>query len=68
MPVRKQWKVATTSKQLVEELSGRKCKHEKGYRISVTPTTALYPSAMCETIVGAWYLVQEGHECYAGRS
>ena len=59
VPIRKQWKVATTSKELIEELSGRKCKHEKGYlhaRIegSVTPTTALYPSAMCEAIVGAW--------------
>ena len=42
VPIRKQWKVATTSKELIEELSGRKCKHEKGYlhaRIegSVTP-------------------------------
>ena len=60
VPIRKQWKVATTSKELIDELSGRKCKHEKGYvhaRIegSVTPTTALYPSAMCEAIVGAWY-------------
>ena len=59
VPIRKQWKVATTSKELIDELSGRKCKHEKGYlhaRIegSVTPTTALYPSAMCEAIVGAW--------------
>ena len=55
----KQWKVATTSKELIEELSGRKCKHEKGYlhapSMSVTPTTALYPSAMCKAIVGAWY-------------
>ena len=60
MPIRKQWKVATTSKELIDELSGRKCKHEKGYlhaRIegSVTPTTALYPSEMCEAIVRAWY-------------
>ena len=60
VPIRKQWKVATTSKELIEELSGRKCKHEKGRlhaRIegSATPTTALYPSAMCEAIVGAWY-------------
>ena len=60
VPIRKQWKVATTSKELIDELSGRKCKHEKGYlhaRIegSVTPTTALYPSSMCEAIVGAWY-------------
>ena len=60
VPIRKQWKVATTSKELIDELSGRKCKHEKGYlhaRIegSVTPTTALYPRAMCEAIVGAWY-------------
>ena len=31
VPIRKQWKVATTSKQLIDELSGRKCKHEKGY-------------------------------------
>ena len=31
VPIRKQWKVATTSKELIEELSGRKCKHEKGY-------------------------------------
>ena len=59
-PIRKQWKAATTSTELINELSGRKCKHEKGYlhaRIegSVTPTTALYPSAMCEAIVGAWY-------------
>ena len=60
VPIRKQWKVATTSKELIDKLSGRKCKHEKGYlhaRIegSVTPTTALYPSEMCEAIVGAWY-------------
>ena len=55
-----QWKVATTSKELIQKLSGRKSKREKGYlhaRIegSVTPTTALYPSEMCEAIVGAWY-------------
>ena len=60
VPIRKQWKVATTSKELIDKLSGQKCKHEKGYlhaRIegSVTPTTALYPSEMCEAIVGAWY-------------
>ena len=60
VPIRKQWKVATTSEELIEELSGRKCKREKGHlhaRIegSVTPTTALYPSAMCEASVGAWY-------------
>ena len=60
VPIRKQWRIATTSKELIEKLSGRKCKHEKGYlhaRIegSVTPTTALYPGPMCEEIISAWY-------------
>ena len=56
VPIRKQWKVATTSKELIDELSGRKRKHEKGYlHARIEGSAALYPSAMCEAIVGAWY-------------
>ena len=59
-PIRKQWKIATSSPELVAALAKRTCQHERHFnhaRIagSLTPLTALYPKLMCQTVIKTWY-------------
>ena len=56
VPIRKQWRIATSCPELPNELRGRTCSHETGYphaRIegSLTPLTARYPIGMCKAVI-----------------
>ena len=60
VPIRKQWRIATSCPELANELRGRTCSHETGYphaRIegSLTPLTARYPIGMCKTVIKGLY-------------
>ena len=66
VPIRKQWRIATSCPELANELRGRTCSHEIGYphaRIegSLTPLTARYPIGMCKAVIKGLY----GHKPYA---
>ena len=60
VPIRKQWRIATSCSELANELRGRTCSHEAGYphaRIegSLTPLTARYPIGMCRAVIKGLY-------------
>ena len=59
-PLLKQWRVITNCGRLAKALAAKRCQHPLGFRHgeisgSVSPKTASYPRAMCETIASAWY-------------
>ena len=55
-PIKKGWRVTTTSSTLANNLNQHKCRHDKDFRHchakgSKTANTAFYPKAICETII-----------------
>jgi hypothetical protein len=59
-PLLKQWRIVTNCGRLAKALAVKRCQHPSEFRHgeisgSVSPKTASYPMAMCETIASAWY-------------
>ena len=59
-PIKKPWRVVTTSAALAQELNAHKCMHPPGFKHSLaegskTKQTAYYPAAMCRTILSTLF-------------
>ena len=60
-PVLKPWRIVSTSTRLTDALSGWRCQHERGFNHShlegghITPSSGLYPEALCRTALSALF-------------